>query len=255
MFSPFSCATFHHQEVDEDDDQPMISPPRKSSRSRSTGFHRRHSRDTKNPYSSRGLDKFSALVADLEEKRQKIYAQPDSKDISFVRFVYKDSTDTSLPVPIVVKLRDKKEDKAKTLTDHEEKHATPNIDPSSLAVKEVKPPPKLEPEKQSEQRTLWRWNMKSDKWRRPAYYLPLVIIFILVLLALFGRSFAILCTSVCWYAIPMLKESSNNATTGAKKKDYVRRLSDKNTAVTQELMSSPKSNHRFLGKHVHQKSL
>ncbi|TQD89386.1 hypothetical protein C1H46_025030 [Malus baccata] len=244
MFSPFNCATFNHQE--EDDDEPMISTspptPRKSSRSKSAGLiYRRHNKDSKNPYSDSGLDKFYALVADLEEKRKKIYAQTDPKDISFVRFVFKDETDTSAPVPIVIKRKDKR-DKTKTTGNPEEKRsnrnseALENIDQAHIDKKDVKQKqPGSKSDQESKKGSFSSSNMKSDEWRRPSYYLPVVVIFILVLLTLSGRSFAILCTSIFWYAIPSLKESSSSTRRPAasKKKDYIRRLSDKKMVVTE----------------------
>ncbi|KAM1406712.1 hypothetical protein ACFXTH_001359 [Malus domestica] len=261
MFSPFSCASFSHQV--EEDDEHMISTspqsPRKSSRSRSAGLiYRRHNKDSKNPYSDRGLDKFSALVADLEEKRQRIYAQMDPKDKSFVRFVFKDETDTSAPVAIVIKLKDK----TKTISDREEKHANPNseafenIDQSHIDKKDMKQKqPRSESDKESKKGRFSSWKMKLDEWRKPYYYLPVVVIFILVLLTLFGRSFAILCTSIFWYAVPTVKESSSNTRRPAasKKKDYVRRLSSNKMLVNEgstDAVAIPPSQ-----RHSHEKSL
>ncbi|KAK8260401.1 hypothetical protein E1A91_D13G119500v1 [Gossypium mustelinum] len=99
MIYPFLCGTLHHQQEDDGiwSSSPVCSP-RKSKRKK----------DTKNPYSTRGLDQFSALLAELEEKRQKIYSQTGSQ--SMVRFVYKNSNDC---VPVVVNLKDKKEEKTK----------------------------------------------------------------------------------------------------------------------------------------------
>ncbi|XP_009351130.2 uncharacterized protein LOC103942664 [Pyrus x bretschneideri] len=245
MLSPFNCATFNHQE--EDDDEPMISTspptPRKSSRSKSAGLiYRRHNKDSKNPYSDSGLDKFSALVADLEEKRKKIYAQMDPKDISFVRFVFKDETDTSAPVPIVIKKKHKKVGKTKTTGNPEENRsnansvASENIDQSHIDKKDVKQKqPGSKSDQESKKGSFSSSNMKSDGWRRPSYYLPVVVIFILVLLTLSGRPFAILCTSIFWYAIPTLKQSSSSTRRPAasKKKDYIRRLSDKKMVATE----------------------
>ncbi|GLT71185.1 hypothetical protein SLA2020_432190 [Shorea laevis] len=70
------------------------------------------------------------------------------------------------------------------------------------------------------------------KWRRPSYYLPAVVIFILLILLVFGRSFAILCTSVGWYMVPALKESENTRRPSTtKKKEYVRGLSENKMEV------------------------
>ncbi|KAF2309635.1 hypothetical protein GH714_004394 [Hevea brasiliensis] len=114
--------SFHHHQ--EEEDEPLqqgsspCSTPRKS---------RKSTKDSKNPYSTRGLDKFSALLADLEEKRQQIYSQVDSQDISFVRFVYSSSNDC---VPIIVKLKDQnKQDQNKgiDLKMNQEPHKTQKL--------------------------------------------------------------------------------------------------------------------------------
>lgn len=201
---------------------------------------RKASNRDKNPYASRGLDKFSALLADLEEKRQKIYAETGSQDISLVRFVYKNSDDL---VPIVVKLKDKnnnqKEKKTKrsaSMNNNDEfkeiKQTTNNTSESqdkfpietSIAVKEVKKP---ESNNKKIAKRSFSWNMKLDTWKKPAYYLPVVMILILLLLTLFGRSVAILCTSIGWYVVPTLQDSSSRKRLSTKKKDYVRKLSDR----------------------------
>ncbi|RYR06128.1 hypothetical protein Ahy_B06g085921 isoform A [Arachis hypogaea] len=86
MLSHFGCGTFHH----EADDELPCPTPRKSKTKKD------------NPFSTRGLDKFSALLADLDERRQRIYSQMNPHEISFVRFVYSSTNDF---VPIVVKVK------------------------------------------------------------------------------------------------------------------------------------------------------
>ncbi|KAL6272276.1 hypothetical protein ACE6H2_022968 [Prunus campanulata] len=235
MLSPFSCGFFHPEDVhDEPVSSSPCSTPRRSSR--------RSSKDSKNPYSSRGLDKFSALLADLKEKRQKIYAETPPQDISFFRFVFKDSND-DVPIPIVIKVKDKKEDqnnnKISKPDQHQvlvkEKHVTPlpldkfTVEPSKPTKQVSQEQPKTDDKKR---RAFWSWSfsdMNLGLWKRPSFYLPVVMVFILVLLAVFGRSVAILCTSIGWYALPTLKESSSSSTRRAsKKKDHVRRFSDNN---------------------------
>ncbi|KAL6296127.1 hypothetical protein ACE6H2_004269 [Prunus campanulata] len=265
MLSPFSCGFFHPEDVhDEPISSSPCSTPRRSSR--------RSSKDSKNPYSSRGLDKFSALLADLEEKRQKIYAETPPQDISFVRFVFKDSND-DVPVPIVIKVKDKKEDqnnnKIGKPDQHQvlvkEKHVTPldkfTVEPST-PTKEVSPEQAKTDDKK--RRAFWSWSfsdMNLGLWKRPSFYLPVVVVFILVLLAVFGRSVAILCTSIGWYALPTLKESSSSTRRASKKKDHVRRFSDNNnkTAADHHGLSSPKSSSPTAGtprsqQHGHRKS-
>ncbi|EFH66053.1 predicted protein [Arabidopsis lyrata subsp. lyrata] len=75
----------------------MLSPfssPRRS---------RRGSKENKNPYSNQGLDKFSALLSELDEKRQSIYAKrldPDGPPL--VRFVFTSSGEC---VPVMIKTK------------------------------------------------------------------------------------------------------------------------------------------------------
>ncbi|GLT26228.1 hypothetical protein SLA2020_013100 [Shorea laevis] len=79
MLKPLICGTGGFQREDDELSSCSLSPksspvstPRKSKRS---NLRKSHNRDSKNPYSSRGLDKFSAVLAELEEKKQKIYSQ------------------------------------------------------------------------------------------------------------------------------------------------------------------------------------
>ena len=99
MLNPFVCGTFHN----EYDDEPCLASPNSSPRK----YKRKVSKN--NPYSARGLDKFSELLADLDEKRQKIYSQMNPHDISFVRFVYSNTNDDI--VPVVVKVKNNKDQK------------------------------------------------------------------------------------------------------------------------------------------------
>ncbi|KAJ4701612.1 putative ZCF37 [Melia azedarach] len=235
--------------------------PRRTSKRHSFSSRRGHEKDN-NPYSTRGLDKFSALVAELEEKRQKIYSQMGSDDISFVRFVYKDSDDC---VPIIVKMKKDQPQQDKTKgddikarlrkQDSEIKEKFP-IDSSSTA--ENKEANKQQPNAQSDNKITkkknFSWNMKLSNWRQPSYYFPAVVMLILLFLIFFGRSFAILCTSIGWYVLPTLKtENSSNVRKFIKKKEYVRKFSDNKMATARlsfnnsrpvKDQSSPKHDHR-----------
>ncbi|KAK9271066.1 hypothetical protein L1049_026655 [Liquidambar formosana] len=256
MLSPFFCGTFHQEE----DDEPWSSPSSTPRRSRKNSFCKH--KDSKNPYSTRGLDKFSALLSDLEEKRQQIYSQTGAQDISFVRFVYSNSNDCT---PIVVKLKDKKQEKTNLAGDTKDKPITHNSEAaldkypieSSAGSKDVKLA-RMESDKKTMKKRL-SWNiMKLDRLWRPSYYLPAAIILILVLLAVFGRSVAILCTSLGWYLVPTIKARSENSRRPAKKKEYVRRLSE--NKMVSDGLSSGKSSHagvvkeKSAGEHGHRKS-
>jgi hypothetical protein len=192
-------------------------------------FCKKNKKGGKNPYATRGLDKFSALLVEIEEKKQKIYSQKNSQDISFVRFMFSDSDDC---VPIVVKAK-KENDQQQVKTKQEDKLATKIKTPEEKQeVKQEKTAGKIF------EKNRFSIDLMVCKLRRPCYYLPVVIVFILVLLALSGRSFAILCTCIGWYIIPTLQHRTsqsqlhnnidNKKPTMKIKKDYVRRVSEIN---------------------------
>lgn len=218
MLSVFFCGncSFPHQEEEEkENDSSASSPPKKSKKS------------NKNPYSTRGLDKFSELLTDLEEKRQKIYSQMGTEGISLVRFVYSNSNDC---VPIVVKLKkihkEGKDNKHVSVT-QTNSNAVDEIVEAPVPSKEVEQPKlELSNEKTENKKKSFSWNVKLDKWKRPSYYLPVIIILILLSLAVYGRSFAVMCTSIGWYVLPILKDSSSTKNPEPTKKNYVRRFSE-----------------------------
>ncbi|XVE90263.1 hypothetical protein DITRI_Ditri20bG0064800 [Diplodiscus trichospermus] len=217
MFYPFLCGAFHHQEEDDEFWCSPVSSPRKS----------RRKKDSKNPYSTRGLDQFSALLAELEEKRQQIYSQMGSEGI--VRFVYKNSNEC---VPIVVKLKDKKEEKNKQ---RNSKDLQPERNASEVIDKLPNP---SESDKKIEKKESFSWNVKLQNLRNPFYHIPTAIILILLLLVFFGRSVAILCTCIGWYTVPTISGEGSNLRTSMKKKDYGRKWSG-NKLVSGKL-SSPR---------------
>ncbi|KAE8723932.1 ZCW7 isoform 1 [Hibiscus syriacus] len=178
-----------------------------------------HNKDIKNPYSNRGLDKFSALLSDLEDKRREIYLQTGSQDITLLRFMYKNSTDC---VPVVVKLKDeKREPKTKPLEtkgNHqpEDKHPMQILKEAKDVIKEISRL-QLDSENTHEKK-------KWFSWRRPSYYLPAFFVLILVLLVFFGRSVSVLFTCIGWYIVPTIQgESCSKARRATKKKDHVQK--------------------------------
>ncbi|KAA8528453.1 hypothetical protein F0562_035808 [Nyssa sinensis] len=232
MFSSCLCGSFQHHQEGDDDDEPMSiprSPPRKS---RKSSMFR--SRNNKNPYANCGLDKFSALLADLEDRRQKIYTEMGSEDISFVRFMYSNSNDCR---PVVVKVKNNKQDKPnagnfkdKTVA-HNNSEALEKQPLESSTITMVS-----DENRKKKKKTLITSDMKFDDWKWP-YYLTAIIILILLFLAMFGRSFAILCTSIGWYLLPKIKERSTNLK--RNKRDYIRRLSE--NKILDDGISSPRS--------------
>ncbi|KAG6434737.1 hypothetical protein SASPL_106379 [Salvia splendens] len=228
------------------DDEPYLSPCSTPKRSRrSTSFCKLMSRDSasKNPYADRGLDKFYALLADLDDKKQKIYTQKGSEHISFVRFVYDNDSDSVKP--IVIKVKDRSPLKsAKNFTDQRSFKSSNDASP---------PPPSPEPEAKIEKtmkkkRSLrCKGNLKLEDLKRPQLFFPVMVVLILVFLAIYGRSFAILCTSIVWYLAPTIAGGSSGAAVGGerkpkRKKEYVRKRSEKMAVVhSEEGPSSPKS--------------
>ncbi|CAA3032132.1 uncharacterized protein LOC111367413 [Olea europaea var. sylvestris] len=240
MCSPFTCGGFNIQEDDELLRSCDYSPPKISKRS--TGFGSR--RKDKNPYANRGLEKFYALLADLDEKRQKIYTQMGFEDVSLVRFVYSNSNRVK---PIVVKVKEKRSQDHKanarviTKNDSVVSEKSPVETSKGLAVTNEAQQAKDE---KSDLRNMKCCSIcgrfKLEKFRQPYYYFLVVIMFILMLLAIFGRSFAIMCTSIGWYLIPTINGGSSDSSKPKKKKEYVKKVSEKKI-VTSEGLSSPRS--------------
>ncbi|XP_009796021.1 uncharacterized protein [Nicotiana sylvestris] len=230
MVNPFICGSFHHQDEDDMENLSPCSTPKRSKKNLS----RTRSSNKNNPYSDRGLDKFSALLADLEDKKQRIYSQIGPDDISFVRFVFSNSNDVK---PIVVKLKDKKQ----TTNDHDSKQTTEKI--QSQATDETNEGKELQVDSKRRLKRSISWKFKLENLKKPLFYLPMTIILILVFLAIYGRSFAIMCTSIGWYIIPTIRGGNSSSSTKTKrpkkKKEYVRRFSEK--TVVSERSTSPTS--------------
>lgn len=220
-------------------------PTPKRSR-RSTSFCKILGRDSgsKNPYADRGLDKFYALLADLDSKKQKIYTQKGSEDISFVRFVYANDSDSVKPIVVKVKERNPIKS-AKILT--EQPSFKSDRDGGATAA-EVEPPRSEKTMKKRRSLRCKGSNFKLEDLKHPHFYFPVVVVLILLFLAIYGRSFAILCTSIGWYLAPSVAGGSGAAAAAAaserkpkRKKEYVRKKSEKTMTVHSEGPSSPKS--------------
>ncbi|CAJ1972829.1 unnamed protein product [Sphenostylis stenocarpa] len=221
MLSPFVCGTFHNE---YDDDDPCLASPLSSPRK----YKRKDSK--KNPYSSRGLDKFSELLADLDEKRQQVYSQMNPHDISFVRFVYSNTNDI---VPVVVKVKKNNKDHKHNSQELKVVRARTTLTHTSETIiteTEERNQPKIETNHRMVAKKNFSWDMG-----KPSFYLPVVMVLILLLLVVFGRSATTLYTCVLWYVISTVKGSSpSNTRMSTKKKDYVRGLSEKKIVVTNE---------------------
>lgn len=206
MLNHLVCGSYHHEEEDE----ACVDSPRKSRKSRN-----------KNPYSTRGLDQFSALLADLDRKRQEIYSKARPQDISFIRFVSSNSSSNDF-VPIVVKAKNK--DQKHKSEELKVRHAVTSNSlqvPNESASVEERKQSKLGSDEKAEKKNFC-WNM----WGRPSFCLPLMLIIILGLLAVFGRSVATICTCILWYTATTVKDSPSSRKS-KKKKHYKRGLSEK----------------------------
>ncbi|KAF7139337.1 hypothetical protein RHSIM_Rhsim07G0219700 [Rhododendron simsii] len=190
------------------------------------GSPRKPKKGSKNPFADRGLEKFSALLAELEDKKKQIYTQLGSEEIAFIRFDYSKSNCCK---PIVVKVKEREKDHRQ----QQDKDDTPAEINNSAAV-QVQESRTDQPgnKKVNDQKGHRSWDfLKREMWRKPSYYLPAVMIMILLFVVLFGRSFAILCTSIGWYMIPAVTGGESNLKRVKKKKDYGRRASDKGMVV------------------------
>ncbi|KAJ1385635.1 hypothetical protein SESBI_41512 [Sesbania bispinosa] len=195
MLNPFVCGTFHPEH-----DEPCLASPGSSPKK-----SKRKDNRNNNPYSSRGLDKFSELLADLNEKRQKIYSQMNPHDISIVRFVHSNTDDF---VPIVVKVKNNKDQKHKSQEIVKAKNLTPISEStdkyppieSTATMEEKGKQPNLESDNRKLAKKSLSWNMKKWDTGKPSFYMP-------------------------------VGNSSNTRRSSMKKKDYVRVLSEKKMVV------------------------
>lgn len=205
MLNHLVCGNFNQEEHDE----VLLDSPRKSKKSRNP-----------NPYSTRGLDQFSALLADLDRKRQEIYSQARPHDISFIRFVSsKSSSKDVVPVVIKAKDRDQKHHKSEEL---KVRHVPSN---SSQPILELPNQPKLGSDEKADKKK----DLCGSMWSHPSFYLPVMLILILGLLVVFGRSVATICTCILWYVASTVKDRSSSLSrkSTVKKKRYTRGLSEK----------------------------
>ncbi|XP_070019133.1 uncharacterized protein LOC142172548 [Nicotiana tabacum] len=187
MFKRLICGNFHHHLKDNDIDETNLLSPCSTTKKTKRKFFSRTKKKI-NPYANRGLDKFSALLADLEEKKQKIYTQMGlDDDISLVRFVFSNSNECKTIV--IVKQKQTPNDTQKT---HNNSKEIITRDASISANEDQEP-------KAESKRTLPQYN-----------YLLMTTILILILLAIYGRSFAIFCTSIGWYLVPSFRGISRS---------------------------------------------
>ncbi|MED6217615.1 hypothetical protein PIB30_019382 [Stylosanthes scabra] len=266
MLNSLVCGiNFNHEEEEDGACSSSSSTPKKNSKRRDN-----NKRD-KNPYSNRGLDKFSELLADLDERRQKLYSKVSPHDISFVRFTYSNNNDF---VPIIVKVKNNNNKKKNSKRDdgnnnNQEvlRHKTSFSEPMQKTTSTMITTKEKESKQQQQQKPkvmLESDNNKSKSnflfsWKRmkyPSFYVPAVMILILMFLTVFGRSVTTLCTCVLWYVVPTLSDISSSSTSSSSskpiRKTTVRNNKKKEYVMTEDLNSQPKD--RGSAKHGHQNS-
>lgn len=193
--------------------------------------HRRSRRKEKNPYANRGLDQFKMVLEDLQARKEKIMAQVGASDPFLVRFAQENLRDW---VPIIIKLREPNQQKLDAVIGDNQPPqrslvAVQKSPVGSSATKEVAPTHAAGvPDGRKEKRSSLgvKNNFMVMNMRRPSNYWPVVVILILLCLVMFGRSFAIMCTSICWYLVPTSRVGNVNLRR-TMKKNYGRRLSEK----------------------------
>lgn len=197
-----------------------------------------------NPYASRGLDKFSTVLSELETRRERILRRvgPDvDAGHLMVRFVQSEAKGW---VPIVVKLPSEEEEQAadskkrqskqpkSTSTSKSSTPTEPRSPKEDAANKHVASAVKAAavPTTTKKAGSGGRWSWSWGRMMRPCQYWPLALVLLLLSLVVFGRVFAICCTSIWWYLLPILTgEESQGATTRLPAAKT--RMSDKVAAV------------------------
>ncbi|XP_010236251.1 uncharacterized protein LOC104583924 isoform X1 [Brachypodium distachyon] len=168
----------------------------KTKKIKSPDAGKKKTKKKENPYASRGLDKFSTVLAELESRREKVLRRVDaSSDRVMVRFVQSGPKGW---VPIVVKLPPDQEQQPAAKVDPNKKCCkSPSTESASASPRGVAAvaAPKADPAKKAAGAV--------ERWR-PSQYWPLVAVLLLAGLVVFGRVFAICCTSVWWYLVPIL---------------------------------------------------
>jgi len=185
----------------------------------------RHSKN--NPYSSAGMDKFERILAELDARKERIMSRARSQGDATVRFTYRpDSEDW---IPIIIKKRELREEKAKAAS--KRLSAPPSMKAEKRELEEIKKDGKEDVRKCKEVREVRR-RRRYSWWN---CYWPLVIVLVLVLLV-FGRSFAICWTTICWYLVPIMKSGEKSL----RRRELGKRLSDKRLGGGVHDLGSPK---------------
>ncbi|OEL13482.1 hypothetical protein BAE44_0025492 [Dichanthelium oligosanthes] len=239
------CGTGNFKDVDKEEGAGGGKPAAAAKQVKKAGGK---TKGKDNPYASRGLDKFSTVLSELESKREKILRRRVGPDVDadhlMVRFVQSEAKGW---VPIVVKLPHE-EEQAADAKKRQSKSAKPSSRSSTPPTEPASPkedPPKLAhvaaavakavvPAKKSKARGV-RWSWAWGKKVRPSHYWMLAMALLLLSLVVFGRVFAICCTSIWWYLVPILSGeealSATRSPAAKARKDAGNKAGDKLAVV------------------------
>ncbi|WOL18608.1 hypothetical protein Cni_G27405 [Canna indica] len=178
------CGASSLKNIDDSDEPQSPASPRSKKKA------------SKNPYSTRGLDKYSTVLGELEHRRTKIMEKAGA-GVSTVKFVYSDSSDW---IPVVVRQRNQKED------DHTTTKTTKVSGPIKQQPAVISATEEGGKRLGTTEKKSWgcgfREVIKGWKWR--SYYWGLVMVLALLCSVMFGRVFAICCVLIWWYLVPMV---------------------------------------------------
>ncbi|OVA05877.1 hypothetical protein BVC80_1701g8 [Macleaya cordata] len=139
-----------------------------------------------------------------------------TQEISLIRFCYSKSKGW---VPIVIKLRNQNQYKPK-LVGSKYEQVMQNSEPKLPEPAKVI----LGSDGRTKKKSLLDRSVNSSRCRVP-YYWGMVIILILLCLAIYGRSFAIICNTILWYWMPKMKTKELNSRTSMKKNEsFVKKM-------------------------------
>lgn len=220
------------------------SPCRTPKRSKFYFFKNKEKSNKINPFAELGLDRFSQLLAEHENRKQQIYAELGSENISLVRFVY--TNDSNVIKPIVVRTLDNSKrlsisPRCSNISYYKDQHEIPKSD---VLVVDVPEQEEDLVEKKRKKRSLR--TCRLDNLRRRFCYLLAILVTILLLLALPSRIFAIFCMTIGWYMVPDIDSESQNRRKPKRKKESIvhsKRLFSPRTGVTSDCLSEDKNQH------------
>ncbi|WOL11641.1 hypothetical protein Cni_G20405 [Canna indica] len=206
------CGRGSFTSVDDDDPWSTLPSSPKPTKKKAT---------TKNPYSARGLDKFSALRAELEALRANIIARAGgSQGVPMVRFTCSSYSDDW--IPIIIKIQDEEK------THHARTPRPPPPAAAKLAASEEITKELAPTTTERKRNKSFCWTLTCKSGRLHCAWPLLVVLGLLLCFLIFGRVFAICCTTVLWYLLPLMEgEKSGMALRRSTKKEYQRRLSSK----------------------------